>query len=216
MRKCLLTILLFLNGAVTAGNFLSADLNRDGKTERLFWIKAGEDEMGTYYLLEVQDDSGKVLWRSKASKEPNDPFYVAETDFGVSLPELLEDIDGDGASELIIPEPQSDISPTRYHRLKWRNGRFEAMPPAYLAYFPSGNGGTVRWVRNVPEPFGRWVSELKRGGNSRDGHRIHRYLSSRRYTGGDRKGGSLRCGGTAMDKKRRKDPAVDRTATSFR
>lgn len=156
-------MLLFVYGAAAARNFLSADLDHNGKPEQLFWIKAGEDGMGTYYFLEVRDDNGKVLWRSKATKDPENPFFVAETDFGVSLPELLADVDRDGASELIIPEPQSDVSPTRYHRLKWRNGRFEAMKPAYLAYFPSGNKGTVRWVHNFLEPFGQWVSEIKEG-----------------------------------------------------
>ena len=163
MRKYLLTLWAFAYMVLSGGNFLSADLNRDGKPERLLWRKAGEDGMGTYYFLEVRDGSGKVVWRSTATMDPENPFFVAETDFGVSLPELLADIDGDGAPELIIPEPQSDVSPTRYHRLKWRNGRFEAMSTAYLAYFPAGGKGTVRWVHNFPEPFGRWVSEIKKG-----------------------------------------------------
>ncbi|MEA2027685.1 MAG: hypothetical protein U9N49_01740, partial [Campylobacterota bacterium] len=75
---------------------------------------------------------------------------------GISMPEILIDIDGDGYMELIAPEAQSDVSPTYYRKLKWIGKRFRIMPSQALVM---EGGNSFRW-KNTKDYEGVWVSSF--------------------------------------------------------
>jgi hypothetical protein len=146
---------------IEAQNFFLVNLDGDLKREKISWEPYAQTALGTYYQLKVYDDNGALIWKGPRTENPDNPYFVAEIDFGISIPELAEDIDKDGHLELLIPEPQSDVSPTRYHRLKWKKGGFIPMKAASLAYERNGALGQVVWVDHFPRPYGAWVSLLK-------------------------------------------------------
>jgi len=160
MNKLLFIMFSLLYSAAFGGNYLSADLDRDGRMERVVWKPYTQKAEGTYYRLEVRDDDGSLLWRGPKTKNVESPYCVAKLDFGVALPQILEDIDGDGRYELLIPEVQSDVSPTRFHRLQWEGGRFVPMSSAYLIFFRGTHNDRVQWMSRAPQPYGFWVSSL--------------------------------------------------------
>lgn len=137
------------------------DLNRDGRAERIAWRVFYEDSFGRYYRLEVRDGYGNLMWRAPATKNVDSPYFVAETDFGVALPELAADIDGDGYIELLIPEAQSDVSVTTYHRLRWVRGAFRPLADAALIYQSWRRPPKLYWQKGYASAFGSWASELK-------------------------------------------------------
>ena len=160
MKKSLLLMLLFFHSVLPAGNFLSADLDNDGRMERVAWKPFARDQSGIYYRLEVRDNDGSLLWRGPQVKNVTSPFCVAELDFGVALPQVLEDLDGDERYDLLIPEVQSDVSPTLFHRLRWEGGRFVPMRSAYLVFFRGTHNDRVQWMPRPPRPYGFWVASL--------------------------------------------------------
>jgi len=119
MKKVIILLILCICTVLEAKNFLRADLDYDGKMEKVVWKTFAKTDVGDYYQLFVYDDNGALLWRGPKTKDEDSSYLVASLDYGVSTPELLMDIDDDGRMELLIPELQSDVSTTWYHRLKW-------------------------------------------------------------------------------------------------
>lgn len=135
---------------------LVADLNGDGRLETISRRRLGSDtEIGTFYQIVVKDSSGTVLWKSPEILDSNDPQAFGEWHFGVSLPQLVGDVDRDGKVELIAPAPQSDVSPTFFRVLQWTGSAFE--PKYSRALAGNGNrGGLFRWTE-APSPAAYWV-----------------------------------------------------------
>lgn len=137
MKKLFIFLLIFVAlFTLHAKNYLRVDLDRDGRLEKVVWKPFVNTEAGTYYRLFVYDDSGKLLWKGPKSVCDECPFTVASLDYGVVIPEIIVDINKDGYQEMLTPQPQSDVSPTWYKRLKWKNGAFHPMHDALLQFFP--------------------------------------------------------------------------------
>ncbi len=136
---------------------LQADIDRDGKKETIAWKKFATVELGDYYQLLVLDDDGSLLWEGPKEKDEANPYVFSSLHIGVSLPELLTDIDNDGYIELLTPELQSDVSPAYYKKLRWRDGQFEVLWTSVLM-MPSGSN-RFKWKRTDGD-YGTWVSEL--------------------------------------------------------
>jgi len=85
-------------------------------------------------------------------------MIFGEWHYGISLPQLLADIDGDGKIELVAPEPQSDVSPTFFRVLEWRRGGFYQSRSASLFETPPGSGKFI-WTEGE-EYLGTWISEF--------------------------------------------------------
>jgi len=154
VKNYYLTILIF-SSILFARDFLSADLDGDGKLEKVIWKPFLKSKNGVYYRLEVYDNN-RVIYKSPKIKSISSPYCIAKLNFAKALPQILEDIDSDGYYELLIPQAQSDISPTLYHILKWRDGRFIPMESKYLIFFSN----RVEWMRKPPKAYGLWVNAL--------------------------------------------------------
>lgn len=149
-----------------------ADLNGDGRAERIFWRRLGSDaETGTFYQVVVKDSADVILWKSPEILDSNHPLAFGEWHFGISMPQLAGDVDRDGKVELIIPAPQSDVSPTFFRILQWTGNAFE--PKHSKALTGKGKKGAVfhwsgdpslsdYWVQNWlgSSAEGGWVVEL--------------------------------------------------------
>ena len=162
MKKYILTLLFF---AITLliGNdnheikALYADLNRDGINEKITWRKFATTEWGDYYQLIVLNSKGKIIWKGPKTKDETNPFFIASLHMGVSIPELITDIDQDNHLELLIPTPASDVSPLYYNRLKWKNGKFIPMKSAILKYNPNNKEVPLQWVTKYSGYYGSWA-----------------------------------------------------------
>ncbi len=139
-----------------------ADLNGDGIKEKITWQKFASTELGDYYQIVVSNAGGNIIWRGPKTTDESNPFFIASLDTGVSIPELVADIDSDGSLEMLIPAPASDVSPLWYKRLKWKNGKFEAMKSAILQYDPYAKDMPLKWVYKYPGSYSFWAMDFKR------------------------------------------------------
>jgi len=151
MKKIILIVssLLFYFSFLSANTKLTADIDNDRRSETLTWKPFSSSVGATFFQLQLSDDDGTVLWRGPKTKNPDSLYFVGETDMGISLPELFTDIDGDGFAELLIPELQSDVSPTTYHRLRWIKNEFHTLPTRALIMKNTYKPSTLEW-RAVP------------------------------------------------------------------
>jgi len=147
-------IFFFLSESLSAEE-LFADIDSDGKNESVHWKSFGSDEQGEYYQLIVIDHDGNILWEGPKEKSSNNPYVFASLHYGISLPELLHDVDGDGYVELLAPEPQSDVSPTYYRQLRWKGNSFEKLSSRPLMM----EDNNFVW-KNGEQIYGIWVSKF--------------------------------------------------------
>lgn len=170
MKRYVLTFLIMLFSSVIADEFhelktIYSDLDNDGIKEEITWKKFATTELGDYYQIIVKDNSGNVIWKGPKTTDDSSPFFIASLDTGVSIPELVADIDNDGFKEMLIPTPASDVSPLWYNRLKWENGKFIAMESAILQYDPYAKDMPLKWVYKYPGSYSFWVEKFKRNKN---------------------------------------------------
>ncbi len=161
MRQFIFIVVFFLSDAVvlSAADGLFADLDGDGKDERVSWVKFTETENeGDFYQLQVIDDDGSLLWESPQSTDTENPLVFGNWHFGIRLPQLVADIDGDGAIELVTPAPQSDVSPILFHVLRWKGGRFVVGRSGTLLETPKGSG-QFKWTKSGASE-GTWISSF--------------------------------------------------------
>lgn len=156
---------IMLLAAFTSATFaqstrsLRIDLDGDGTPERIGWEEfANTEDLGSFLQLVVYDASGKALWKGPSKADPDNPLVFGEWHFGVSVPEIAADIDGDGAIELIAPAPQSDVSPTLFRILRWIDGAFSPVKQAALMESPSGSGTFLWSEAEIWE--GTWISSF--------------------------------------------------------
>lgn len=139
-------------------NELFADLDGDGATETVRWVPIDSPKSDSFYQLLVIDDDGETLWSGPSSPTTDNPYVFFESDFGISLPQLLYDINGDGSVELLAPEPQSDVSATSFRRMTWKNGSFLVLSSRSLMMKDPG-GSQFTW-REGDHSYGIWVSRF--------------------------------------------------------
>lgn len=134
-----LLLLLFLSAAVAADpkagqvyRSVKADLNGDGKPEKIGLVAYGHGPGGYYGRLKVWDSGGQLLWQAPAVKSPSDPFAFGSWEYGSSNIEWI------GPQELISALPQSDVRPTTFKRFRWTGSAYEPAGQGYL--LESGDG----------------------------------------------------------------------------
>lgn len=170
MRRYIITALMIIFNLLLADNFqelkeIYADLNRDGVAERITWKKFATTELGDYYQIVVTDSYGNIIWKGPKVTDESSPFFIASLDTGVSIPQIVADIDNDGYLEMLIPSPASDISPLWYERLKWKNGKFIPMRSAILQYDPYNTNIPFKWIYRYPGIYSFWAMMFKRVNN---------------------------------------------------
>jgi len=147
-----------LAGDSRAGN-LTADIDHDGKAESVQWRKFATTDMGDYYQIQVIDNSGALLWRGPKETKDNNPYVFSSLQYGESLPQLLFDVDGDGYTELLAPEHQSDVRAPSYRALRWKDKHFEQLPSRTLIMKDQGSD-YFTW-EGGQQSYGIWVSKFK-------------------------------------------------------
>jgi len=163
------------------GEFV-ADLNHNGVPEMVQWNKFATADEGDYYQLRVIGDDGTVIWEGPEDENGENPLVPAVLDFGISIPELLVDYDMDGNMELLMPELQSDISPTIYRRLRWTEKGFIILKPAALVA-KHGDEESFTW-EEIPSENAIWISQFNSDGIQRSGGKIA--VEMMKYSGDDR------------------------------
>ena len=134
----------------------TGDINGDGREEIVGLRRFARREIGDFYQLLVLAEDGTILWEGPRIADSDDDLIFGSWDFGVSLPEILLDVDGDGRPELLAPAPQSDVSPVYYRILHWSHGRF--IPRRPQALMLTGRD-RLEWSR-PQEAEGIWVSRF--------------------------------------------------------
>lgn len=137
---------------------LSVDLNGDGAPEQISRRKLGaDDQLGTFYQILVKDAQGTVLWKSPEVLNVEHPLAFGEWDFGISLPQFAADVDRDGQVELIVPAPQSDVSPTTFRLFRWNGSAFAPLQVKALTG-KAQKGAVFRWT-DKPSLSSYWVEK---------------------------------------------------------
>jgi hypothetical protein len=127
------------------------------------------DLFGGGATMEVVAASGETLWKGPAADvydahKPVSPltFYCHHS--GVSWPELIGDVSGDGRPWIIAPVGQSDVSVSSFNAIRWTGTAFEPVFAGLsLVEKPRGSGKFVfekyegdsrgeRWIMS----FGTW------------------------------------------------------------
>lgn len=128
------------------------DLNRDGRRE-VVALKAFTQDGVTLGQLVVLDHRGNVLWagpkRSAVPQSPSEPL-VFGGEFDLGDLEIVSDLDGDGAVEILGTYQKSDVSPTRFRMLRWKGNRFVHVRSGALVPAPQ-RPGTFVWRQGAPE-----------------------------------------------------------------
>ncbi len=164
MKTCQLLsgcVLFLWANSLPAAEPLSAsvDLDHDGRKEKVLWQKFAETENdGSFFQLLVLDAGGGILWEGPKKADAGNPLVFGRWHFGISLPQLVADIDGDGEVELVAPAPQGDVSPTAFRVLRWTAGRFVTVRTAQLLESPRGSG-KFPWS-NTSDYEGTWVNSF--------------------------------------------------------
>ncbi|MBN8420170.1 MAG: hypothetical protein J0L73_14735 [Verrucomicrobia bacterium] len=142
----------------TEPEVLRVDLNGDGVMEQISRRKLGSDtQQGIFYQIVVKNSQAAMLWKSPEVLDASHPLAFGEWDFGVSLPQFAADVDHDGQVELLVPAPQSDVSPTTFRMLKWTGTAFE--PHQAKSLVGKGQKGAVfRWT-DAPSSSAYWVEK---------------------------------------------------------
>jgi len=139
-------------------NELSADLDGDGALETVRWVLLDSAKSNQFFQLFVIDARGKTLWTGPTSKTTDNAYIFFQSHIGISLPQLLHDVTGDGLVELLGPEPQSDVSATVFRRMSWKDGAFLVLDSRPLMMETPG-GNRFAWVEG-DHSFGIWVSRF--------------------------------------------------------
>jgi len=146
---------------------LKSDLNGDGVPEQISRRRLGaDDQLGTFYQILVKDARGKLLWSSPEVLDADHALAFGEWHFGISLPQFAGDIDQDGAMELIVPAPQSDVSPTFFRVLRWTGQSFVPRQSKALTG-KARKGAAFRWTDQPSlEDFWveKWIGASAEGG----------------------------------------------------
>ncbi len=141
---------------------LWGDIDGDGKKEVLIWKKFTTQTIGDFYRIYIYQKSGRLLWQSSATTDVENPYAFGSWDFGVSLPEVLVDIDQDHQTELLVPAPTSDVSPVYYRIFGWNGHRLVARHPEVLMCSKKFANRFI-WVNPFPsnDNKGCWVSSMR-------------------------------------------------------
>jgi len=122
-------------------------------------IPSGTNQEGQFFPLMVLNQRGGILWSGPREFNSDNPLVFGEWHHGISMPEVIGDIDGDGAVELVTPAPQSDVSPTAFRVLRWESGAFKPVHTSMLLENPSGTGRFPWSFGN--QSLGSWVSSFQ-------------------------------------------------------
>lgn len=105
------------------------DLDKDASPEKvgLHCTESGED--GWTSRLTVWKGNA-VVWQSPSAR--SGLWAFGGHDWGVCGLEYVQDIDGDGKIEALLPEPVSDVSPVPYRIFRWDGREFRHVRTATL------------------------------------------------------------------------------------
>jgi len=134
----------YLSRNYRKSNFLLADIDNDGKKERLQWYQVDVHDYEGYYQLILFDDNGDLLWKSNDSMVPL-------SDVGGSMkPALLTDIDLDGNIELVLSIMPHEIGDFGFQIYRWDGKKFIKITKTKyaidLVWTDAPNGNTLMWT----------------------------------------------------------------------
>lgn len=151
-----------------------ADLNHDGKSERIELIAYNSNEELYWGQLIVRDNEGKTLWQGPKVRSLSGwelmPIFGGFP-FGVSGIHLVGDIDGDGKAELVSNKPRSDVRPTDFRVFRWDGSAFVLVRTGELVQ-TAPSSGVYAWVQsNHPGVVGdqsraSWIDSLELSGKT--------------------------------------------------
>lgn len=127
--------------------YLLADVDGDGKQERLEWKYIGEDNL-FYYQLTLYNDDGSIMWSGPKKSNTYNPLVAYTGDCDGNMPVILNDIDGDGNIELLLGGlPHEPVSPG-YNIFRWDGNGFTMIKNTiHLIWVDPPNGKTLKWKK---------------------------------------------------------------------
>jgi len=141
------------------GGPFHVDLDGDGRIEVVESVKiATTDAAGDFYKVIVNDENGSPLWRSPGGQDIDNPFTFGRWHFGICLPQIVWDIDADGEVEMVVPDPQSDVSPPVFRVFRWGPSGFTLARKSRLERNDSEANG-FEWRNSAADPAA-WIARF--------------------------------------------------------
>ncbi len=140
------------------------DLDGDGRLELVALVPAQAVPGGICHRPIVKDDDNSVLWEGPktAPMMQAEPFFFCELESGITMPEVVGDVEGDGIVEIISPVlDQNPVRPQIFRKLRWLNGQFVPVRYKILAS-PPHNKRRLVWMPADRENVRRWVAGFSR------------------------------------------------------
>ncbi len=124
---------------------LDGDVDGDGMIETYKLERFANSEFGDYYKLKLYR-GGKLLWSAPSVDNGSDPFTFGVWDDGVSMLDIVIDIDGDGKAELLSMPPAGDVASIPVQIMRY-DGKKVINTDEYLI-MDYNNSNRLRWVKS--------------------------------------------------------------------
>lgn len=172
--KCLTPVEKFIAGQKNQGDFVCApDMPRrfevdlgGGQGRGTVVLRDVPDLFGGGAFPEVRTASGEVLWTGPAADmydvaKPIPPLFYYCHHSGVSWPELVGDVMGDGRPWIVAPVGQSDVSVSAFNAIRWNGSALEPVVAGLsLVEKPKGSGTFVFEKYDGDSRGVRWIMSL--------------------------------------------------------
>jgi len=124
---------------------LDGDVDGDGVIETYKLEKFANSEFGDYYKLKLYRGD-KLLWSAPSVDNGSDPFTFGVWDDGVSMLDIVIDIDGDGKAELLSMPPSGDVASIPVQVMRY-DGKKVINTDEYLI-MDYNDSNRLRWIKS--------------------------------------------------------------------
>ena len=124
---------------------LDGDVDGDGVIETYKLEKFANSEFGDYYKLKLYRGD-KLLWSAPSVDNGSDPFTFGVWDDGVSMLDIVIDIDGDGKAELLSMPPSGDVASIPVQVMRY-DGKKMINTDEYLI-MDYNDSNRLRWIKS--------------------------------------------------------------------
>jgi len=124
-------------------------------------VFSSSEDMGWFGQIVVLDYNGSVIWEGPKDEDMGNPLVFCSTHGGVSLPEVIGDIDYDGYIEIVSPAPISDVSAPFFRVLRYEGKGFFVLRESVLVEVPEESEFFPWSDYDDSSGMGTWVSEFQ-------------------------------------------------------
>ncbi len=140
------------------------DIDNDRKKEAIIVVFDGFKNGNKFYRIVIIDDNNKILWKSPPVNKFNTPFAIGEFGCGLSMPEIVADINQNNKMDIVISLPQCTSSP-QYYKIFEIDSKRKKISVKYLKALMKVKKRYFRWKEPKFNLHETWVMSFKKAIN---------------------------------------------------